>query len=37
MTTIQDAKNPTELLVEELIGPLMTHEITTKSHQKVDD
>ena len=37
VTTIQEAKNLTKLLLEELIESLMTHEIIIKSHQDVED
>ena len=37
VTTIQEAKNLTKLPLEELIGSLMTHELTMKIHQDVED
>ena len=35
--TIQEVKDLTKLPMEELIGSLMTHEITMKNHQEVED
>ena len=35
--TIQEVKDLTKLPMEELIGSLMTHEITMKNHQEVEN
>ena len=37
MVVIQEAKDLTKLLLEELIGSLMTHEINLNNHQRVEE
>ena len=37
MTTIEEAKDLTKMELDELLGSFMTHEITLKSNEEIDE